>query len=106
VGLILLGTAPNVMWASVLLFVMGTAGGYSQILTVVWLQTKVDPQMRGRVFSVVLFFVYGLTPLSYVITGFMTQFGTSPMFIITGTCVLIGLLICFLSRNIQRLDET
>jgi len=105
-GLILLGTAPNVIWASVLLFVMGTAGGFSQILTVVWLQTKVDPQMRGRVFSVVLFFVYGLTPLSYVITGFMTQFGTGPMFIITGTCVLLGLLICFLSGNIQRLNET
>ncbi|HEX8772737.1 MAG TPA: MFS transporter [Pyrinomonadaceae bacterium] len=105
-GLVLLGTAPNVIWASVLLFLMGTAGGYSQILTVVWLQTKVDPQMRGRVFSVVLFFVYGLTPLSYVITGFMTQFGTASMFITTGTCVLLGLLICFLSRNIQRLDET
>lgn len=105
-GLILLSAVPNVLWASVLLFVMGTAGGYSQILTVVWLQTKVDPQMRGRVFSVVLFFVYGLTPLSYVITGFMAQFGTSPMFFITGICVLFGLLICFLSRNIQRLDET
>lgn len=104
-GLILLGTAPNVIWASVLLFVMGTAGGYSQILTVVWLQTRVDAQMRGRVFSVVLFFVYGLTPLSYVITGFMTQFGTSPMFIITGTSVLLGLLICFVTGNIQRLNE-
>lgn len=104
-GLILLGTAPNVIWASVLLFVMGTAGGYSQILTVVWLQTRVDAQMRGRVFSVVLFFVYGLTPLSYVITGFMTQFGTSPMFIITGTSVLLGLLLCFVTGNIERLNE-
>ena len=59
-----------------------------------WLQTKSDPQLRGRVMSVVMLSAYGLTPLSYMLTGALTQISVSFMFIITGILLLIALALC------------
>lgn len=91
VGLTLLGLAPNVVWACVLMAFIGIFGGYSQVLIATWLQTKSDPQMRGRVMSVVMLSSYGLTPLSYVLTGALTSISVSFMFIVTGASLLLAI---------------
>jgi hypothetical protein len=93
-GLTLLGLVPNVIWACVLMAVIGIISGYTQVLMASWLQTKSDPQMRGRVMSVVMLSAYGLTPLSYVLTGALTQISVSFMFIVTGLLLLIALSLC------------
>ena len=62
-GLTLLGLVPNVIWACVLMALIGMIAGYTQVLMASWLQTKSDPQLRGRVMSVVMLSAYGLTPL-------------------------------------------
>lgn len=93
-GLTLLGLVPNVIWACVLMAVIGIIAGYTQVLMASWLQTKSDPQMRGRVMSVVMLSAYGLTPLSYLLTGALTQISVSFMFIVTGLLLLIALALC------------
>lgn len=93
-GLTLLGLVPNVIWACVLMSVIGIIAGYTQVLMASWLQTKSDPQLRGRVMSVVMLSAYGLTPLSYMLTGALTQISVSFMFIITGILLLIALALC------------
>jgi MFS family permease len=93
-GLTLLGLVPNVIWACVLMAVIGIISGHVQVLVASWLQTKSDPQMRGRVMSVVMLGAYGLTPLSYLLTGALTQIGVSFMFILTGLLLLIALALC------------
>ncbi|HKO63259.1 MAG TPA: MFS transporter, partial [Pyrinomonadaceae bacterium] len=94
VGLTLLGVVPNVIWACVLIAVMGMIAGYVQVLMQTWLQTKSDAQMRGRVMSVVMLSAYGLTPLSYVLTGALSQISISFMFLVTGAFLLIALAFC------------
>jgi MFS family permease len=94
VGLTLLGLVPNVIWACVLMAVIGIIAGYTQVLMASWLQAKSDPQLRGRVMSVVMLSAYGLTPLSYMLTGALTQISVSFMFIVTGTVLLIALALC------------
>src|SRR6185436_8000390 len=84
VGLALLGLVPNVIWACAVIFLMGIIAGYLQVLMQTWLQTKSDPKIRGRVMSVVMLSAYGLTPLSYVLTGALTQISISFMFRATG----------------------
>ena len=104
-GLLLLGVAPNVYWACALNAAMGIIAGYLQVLIAVWLQTKSDPQMRGRVFSIVLLFGYGLTPLSYVIAGLLTQVGVSFMFIATGAFLLAATVVCAAGGVVDKLKE-
>jgi MFS family permease len=94
IGLALLGVVPNVIWACVLMALMGMIAGYVQVLMQSWLQTKSNPQMRGRVMSVVMLSAYGLTPLSYVVTGALTQISISFMFRVTGLVLLIALAFC------------
>ncbi|MCU1264347.1 MAG: hypothetical protein JWM21_665 [Acidobacteria bacterium] len=94
VGLTLLGLIPNVIWACVVMALMGILAGYLQVLVGTWLQTKSDPQMRGRVMSVVLLTAYGLTPLSYLLTGVLTRISVSFMFVVTGISLLIALVLC------------
>ena len=93
-GLTLLGLVPNVIWACVLMALIGMIAGYTQVLMASWLQTKSDPQLRGRVMSVVMLSAYGLTPLSYLLTGALTQISVSFMFIATGLLLLIALALC------------
>ena len=94
IGLALLGVVPNVIWACVLMALMGMVAGYLQVLMQTWLQTKSNPQMRGRVMSVVMLSAYGLTPLSYVVTGALTQISISFMFRVTGLVLLLALIFC------------
>jgi|SRR6266850_1098354 len=93
-GLTLLGLVPNVIWACVLMAVIGIIAGYTQVLMASWLQTKSDPQLRGRVMSVVMLSAYGLTPLSYMLTGALTQISVSFMFVVTGLLLLTALALC------------
>lgn len=95
IGLTLLGVVPNVVWACVLMVFIGMTSGYIQVLVATWLQTKSDPKMRGRVMSVVMLSAYGLTPLSFVLTGALTQhFSVSFMFLVTGILLVIALAFC------------
>ncbi len=92
IGLALLGLVPGVIWACVLMVVIGIIAGYIQVLVSTWLQTKSNPQMRGRVMSVVMLSAYGLTPLSFVLTGALTQrISVSFMFLVTGIILVIVL---------------
>jgi MFS family permease len=95
IGLALLGIVPNVIWACALMVLIGIIAGYTQVLVATWLQTKSDPQMRGRVMSVVMLSAYGLTPLSFVLTGALTQhISVSFMFLVTGILLVIALTFC------------
>jgi MFS family permease len=103
--LLMLGLVSNVYLACLLTASMGAIGGYSQVLIAVWLQTKPEPQMRGRVFSVVLLCGFGFTPLSYVIAGALTQIGVSFMFIVTAGFLLVVTVFCALSGLTRGLSD-
>lgn len=105
-GLTLLGLAPSVVWACVLMALIGLVAGYIQVLVASWLQIKSDPQMRGRVMSVVMLSAYGLTPLSYVLTGALVQISVSFMFIATGSLLLVALALCALGSSGRALRMT
>ncbi|HEY0007021.1 MAG TPA: MFS transporter [Pyrinomonadaceae bacterium] len=96
VGLTLLGLVPNVVWACIVIAAVGVVAGFLQVVVAAWLQTCSAPHMLGRVMSVVMLCAYGLTPLSYVLTGALTQISVSFMFIVTGSSLLVVLAICAL----------
>ena len=102
--LALLGAAPNLFWACVLLALIASIGGFLQVLNAVWFQTRPDPQMLGRVMSVVMLFGFGLTPLSYVIAGALLKVSTPLMFAANGVFLLVAVLFLLPAR--RKIDET
>lgn len=102
-GLILLGFAPNLFWACLLLAIMAAIGGCLQVLNTYWFQTRSDPQMLGRVMSVVMLCGFGLTPLSYVITGALVKVSLTLMFAANGLFLLIAAAFCI--SNQRQIDS-
>src|SRR2546423_1504887 len=88
--LVLLGFAPNLLLACALLAATAIIGGCLQVLNAVWFQRRSDPQMLGRVMSVVMLCGFGLTPLSYVITGALVKANLTLMFVATGVFLLVA----------------
>jgi MFS family permease len=98
-GLVLLGFAPNLVWACVLLAIMTAIGGCLQVLNIYWFQTRTDPQMLGRVMSVVMLCSFGLTPLSIVIAGVLVNVSLTLMFVVNGVFLLIAASFCVSSQR-------
>ena len=83
-GMILIGLAPNV-WAVTLAAVpLGAGVGVLQVSGMAWLQRRSDPEYLGRVMSLVMFAVMGLTPVSYAVAGGVAESGTAILFIGAG----------------------
>ena len=101
--LVLLGVAPNLFWACVLLAIAATIGGCLQVLNAVWFQTRSDPKMLGRVMSVVMFFGLGLTPFSYVIAGALLKISPALMFAANGLFLLAAVIVLLPAR--RKIDE-
>jgi hypothetical protein len=73
---------------------MAMIGGCLQVLNAAWFQTRSDPQMLGRVMSVVLLCGFGLTPLSFVAAGALIKVNLTLMFAINGCFILLAALFC------------
>ncbi|GAB4534922.1 MAG: MFS transporter [Anaerolineae bacterium] len=104
VGLSLLGIAPNVVLASVVIGAMGLASGFVNVVFMAWLQRRTDPQMLGRVMSLVMLASLGLAPLSYALAGALADLHATIMFVAAGAIVLVASLFAIASRPVRSID--
>ena len=84
IGMVLIGLAPNVWAATLAALPLGAGVGVLQVSGMAWLQRRSDPEYLGRVMSLVMFAVMGLTPLSYAVAGAVAESGTAILFIGSG----------------------
>jgi MFS family permease len=101
-SLTLLGFAPNLVSACALLLVIATFGGYIQVLNTVWYQTRSDPTMRGRVMSVAMVCGFGLTPLSYLVSGALEKVSLTLVFVVNGALLLVAAVLFF--SKVRQID--
>jgi MFS family permease len=103
-GLGLLGIAPSVVVALVLLAAMGIGAGFINVHVVSWLQGRTAPEMRGRVMSMVMLGSVGLAPISYALAGAIVDLGPIPlMFGVAGAIVVLASLAGFASGVAGRM---
>jgi MFS family permease len=89
-ALILIGLAPNAWAAAVASTPLGAAVGMLQVSGMAWLQRRSDPRMQGRLMSLAMVAIMGLTPASYAIAGLVAEAaGTSLLFLGAGAAVLL-----------------
>jgi hypothetical protein len=87
-GMILIGLAPNVWTTALAAMPLGAGVGALQVSGMAWLQRRSDPAFLGRVMSLVMFAVMGLTPLSYAIAGAVAESGIQLLFIGAGASLI------------------
>jgi MFS family permease len=88
-GMILIGLAPNVWTTALAAVPLGAGVGALQVSGMAWLQRRSDPAFLGRVMSLVMFAVMGLTPLSYAIAGAVAESGLQVLFIGAGSGMVV-----------------
>jgi len=86
----LIGLAPNVPLAFVLLAVIGLGAGFLNVHVVSWLQARTAEEMRGRVMSLVMIGSAGLVPVSYAVSGAIVDFGAVTIMFAVGGAIIAG----------------
>ncbi len=104
VALIASGLVPTSMfWLFVILtFIMGIMGPFFEGLYTVILQTKIEPQKQGRVFSIVMSFMQLATPIGLFLTAPIAEkIGVEKMFVISGIFMIIASVVTMGSKTIR-----
>jgi len=104
VGLALIGFVTRVIWASVVLALIGLGGGLANIIILALLQSKTDKRMLGRVMGVVMFATAVLEPLSFALAGLLGDANLTIVFVGGGAVVLITSLFSLASAALIRAD--
>ena len=86
----LIGLAPNVPLAFVLLAVIGLGAGFLNVQVISWLQARTAEEMRGRVMSLVMIGSAGLVPVSYAVSGAIVDFGAVTIMFAVGGAIITG----------------
>jgi MFS family permease len=79
-SLVLIALAPHAGAAALATMPLGAAVGTLQVSGMAWLQRRSDPRFLGRVMSLVMFAIMGLTPLSYALAGSIAEWGLGLLF--------------------------
>ena len=88
-ALVLIGLAPNVWTTALAAAPLGAAVGVLQVSGMGWLQRRSEPAFLGRVMSLVMFAIMGLTPVSYALAGAIAEIGLAVLFVGAGASVLL-----------------
>jgi MFS family permease len=100
-----LGLAPNALLASAGLVVAGLASGYLNVSVISWLQERSDPDLLGRVMSLVMLGAVGLQPVSLAIAGVLVDAYATPMYLLAGGLILAAVAVALIGGAHATLDE-
>ncbi|HJN50220.1 MAG: MFS transporter [Pseudomonadales bacterium] len=90
-----------------LMGIMGLLMGYSSIIFMTWIQSRVEMEYLGRVMSLVMLSVMGLQPLSLAFSGwFIDVIGLTELFVGVGVFMSVAAALALLSRDIRRMGES
>lgn len=100
-----LGLLPHTVPAALVAMVMGAAQGYVVIQFVTWLQMRTPPEMLGRMMSLLMFAVVGLTPVSTAAAGALIQVSATTVLIGAGILMVLVVGVGALSPSVWRLGD-
>ena len=108
IGLLLmpLGGVTTTLQGVGLLLVIGTLGGFMQVLIFSWIQQRVAPAMMGRAMSLFMFIFVGLGPLSGVATGALLRWWPIDLLFAAAGALLSALALgAMLAPRMRRLGD-
>jgi MFS family permease len=104
IGMMAIGFLTHLVAILVVLVLLGSGNGLAVVYLLAWFQARVDPDLLGRLMSILMFAVVGLSPLSYAVAGILVNFSIETMFIAAGTLVLATAFFTALSSEVSAID--
>jgi MFS family permease len=88
-GMVLTALAPSVWAIAVAAVPLGAGVGVLQVSGMAWLQRRSEPAYLGRLMSLVMFAIMGMTPLSYAVAGAVAEWSLTTLFIGAGAGMIM-----------------
>ena len=87
-AMLVVAVAPSLLLATAALAVMGVLIGFTNIIAISWLQSRVATEMLGRVMSLAMLMGFGITPLSLALAGLLLDVNATALFVGSGLLVI------------------
>ncbi|MEP6987405.1 MAG: MFS transporter, partial [Chloroflexota bacterium] len=105
VGLSLFGIVNNLLVGVVVAIAMGTTFGYTNVVSISWLQKRIPAEKMGRVMSLVMLGSFGLGPISNFIAGTLVDNHLTLMFGGAGLILVVMSLVSLTNREIRAMGS-
>jgi MFS family permease len=102
-GLAALAPVHSTLIAAILTAGSGIALGYGNLLGLTWIQTRIPPELMGRVMSLMITGSMGLVPVSMLIAGATVQISLEATLVIAGVGMALMSLAALLSPAVRNL---
>lgn len=98
-----LGQSESFAVAAPALALIGVSASYGGVLSLSWIQERIPPALAGRILSIVMFAVMGLTPVSMAAGGFLVaHWSLTTLTTISGFAIGIAALIGLATPALNR----
>lgn len=105
VGVAALGFVRSMWPAVATMVVLGVGNGYIAITLMTTLQRMTPENMLGRVMSMLMLAMYGLTPISQALSGAVVKVGPELLFSVAGAGLVATGVVAWAGRRSWSLDE-
>ncbi len=72
-----------------IIFLLGLGNGYITILVLTWIQSRTPREMLGRMMSMLMLTITGLSPVSQAVSGAVIKWSLSGLFVIAGVGLVL-----------------
>lgn len=103
IGYALLGFAPSLAIALVIITVMAIGSGLSNVVMLPWLQMRTAPEMMGRVMSLFTFATVAFSPLSYPAAGLLADKNVTLDFLTASVIVMVAAMFAAATPSVREM---
>ncbi len=103
-GLGLLGVINSLLVGVIIAISMGLMVGYTNVVTISWLQKRTPAEKMGRVMSLVMLGSFGLGPISNFVAGLLVDNHLTLMFAVAGLLLMIMSLASLTIREVRTMN--
>jgi MFS family permease len=102
-GLVALPFTNSTLVAAAVIGISGIALGFGNLHGITWVQSRIPPDLMGRVMSVMITGSVGLVPVSMLIAGAVVQVSLDGLFVVAGVGMPLICLLTLLSPTVRRM---
>jgi len=100
----LVGVAGSLPVAVGLFAFGGFCIGYVNIVSLSWVQARVESSMLGRVMGLVMLVGFGISPVSMAVAGALIDVNSTALFLGAGALVVVAVVVAFLLGTVDLFD--
>lgn len=98
-----IGLVGSAWGVGALLFVVGLCAGLANVHIGAWIMGKIEPEVRGRVSSLLMLSSVGLAPISLAIAGYLIAWSLSGMFMLACAVMLVAVAFAALQKPVREI---